>query len=86
MSKANMVVHQNLADRNGKVFCKRTNKIETVGAHCDSCPYLYGSLQGKGVECEWKDVMNEVFVEVESPKDELLRVSSLIDAKILKKG
>ena len=86
-----LVNHFNYMDRNGQIFCKRQNKVRKVAPKykgCDDCPYLFGSLQGIGVECMWEDVppLSPVGLEVRDPQEEFTRVSRLIDEKILKKG
>lgn len=86
-----LVNHFNYMDRNGQIFCKRQDKVRKVAPKykgCDDCPYLFGSLQGIGVECMWEDVppLSPVGLEVRDPQEEFTRVSRLIDEKILKKG
>ena len=86
-----LVNHFNYMDRNGQIFCKRQNKVRKVAPKykgCDDCPYLFGSLQGIGVECMWEDVppLSPIGLEVRDPQEEFTRVSRLIDEKILKKG
>ena len=86
-----MVNHFNYMDRNGQIFCKRQDKVRKVAPKykgCDDCPYLFGSLQGIGVECMWEDVppLSPVGLEVRDPQEEFTRVSRLIDEKILRKG
>lgn len=54
-----LVNHFNYMDRNGQIFCKRQDKVRKVAPKykgCDDCPYLFGSLQGMGVECMWARV------------------------------
>ncbi len=86
-----LVNHFNYMDRNGQIFCKRQDKVRKVAPKykgCDDCPYLFGSLQGMGVECMWEDVppLSPIGLEVRDPQEEFTRVSRLIDEKILKKG
>ena len=86
-----LVNHFNYMDRNGQIFCKRQDKVRKVAPKykgCDDCPYLFGSLQGIGVECMWEDVppLSPIGLEVRDPQEEFTRVSRLIDEKILKKG
>ena len=86
-----LVNHFNYMDRNGQIFCKRQNKVRKVAPKykgCDDCPYLFGSLQGIGVECMWEDVppLSPIGLEVRDPQEEFTRVSRLIDEKILRKG
>ena len=47
-----LVNHFNYMDKNGRIFCKRQDKIRKLAPEykgCDDCPYLFGSLQGMGV-------------------------------------
>ena len=86
-----LVNHFNYMDGNGRIFCKRQDKVRKVAPKykgCDDCPYLFGSLQGIGVECRWEDVppLSPVGLEVRDPQEEFTRVSRLIDEKILRKG
>lgn len=85
------VNHFNYMTRNGRIFCKRKDKVRKVAPEykdCNNCPYLFGSLQGMGVECMWEDVppLSPVGLEVRNPQEEFMRVTQLIDMKILKKG
>ena len=86
-----LVNHFNYMDGNGRIFCKRQDKVYKVAPKykgCDDCPYLFGSLQGIGVECMWEDVppLSPIGLEVRDPQEEFTRVSRLIDEKFLKKG
>lgn len=85
------VNHFNYVTKSGKVFCKRQNRVRKITPEykgCDKCPYLFGSLQGQGVECMWEDIKpdspfgNYVY----DPQEEYLRVSELITNGILEKG
>lgn len=73
-----------------KIFCKRRHAvIEPMETDCDDCPYLAGFMQGHGHECAWEDVINHgdtKDINWEDRDKELLRVSKLIDEKIIKKG
>lgn len=83
------VHHNYVTEENGySVFCKKLHKVTHINFDaCDKCPYLEGSLQGNGVECYWNDPdANGVFMTVNDPKKELMRVSKLIDEGKLKKG
>lgn len=81
-------IHLNYMTEDKKVFCKKENKVVTINVdRCDECPYMVGSLQGDGVECFWDDPeAKSVYMDVENPQKELLRVSKLIDNKKIKKG
>lgn len=86
-----MVNHFNYMTKGGEIFCKRLDKVRKVAPEykgCDDCPYLFGSLQGMGVECMWEDVppLSPVGLEVRDPQEEFTRVSRLIGEKVLKKG
>lgn len=76
--------HQNFSTEEGKVYCKKLNKIVNLDNNlgvCSSCEYLVGSLQGDGVECAWDDgSSNSPIVGVTNPEKELLRVSKLKDS------
>ena len=79
-------IHQNYFDKKGQVFCKKQNKLISSMSPCDTCDYCVGCLQGDGVECLWQDNINQPIIRVEDPTYELMRVSKLIDAGIIKKG
>lgn len=82
-------IHQNVVTDENKIYCKRAHKVVDFDANipnCDTCPYFYGSLQGNGVECVWKDQTPASVFTVEEPNKELLRVSKLLDKKIVEKG
>lgn len=84
------VNHFNYTDTHGKIFCKRQGKVRKLSVNlCSDCPYLFGSLQGQGVECMWEDIVpppSPCGYYVQDPQEEFVRVSGLIDEKILKKG
>ena len=85
------VNHFNYMTKDGKVFCKRQDRVRKIPPEykdCDKCPYLFGSLQGQGVECIWEDIKPDSLFGhyVYDPQEEYLRVSELIDKGILKKG
>ena len=85
------VNHFNYMTKDGKVFCKRLGKVWKIAPEykdCDKCPYLFGSLQGQGVECIWKDIKpaSPCGHYVYDPQEECLRVSELITNGILEKG
>jgi hypothetical protein len=52
-------------------------------AVCSKCPYINGSLQGEGVECCWKDNVNDYLLSVHDPESEQQRVSNLINKGII---
>lgn len=91
MPKKEMVNHFNYLDEFGNIFCKRQDKVLTIASNyndCNDCPYLFGSLQGQGVECKWEDIpaSSSCGRYVNDPQEELARVSNLIEDKIIKKG
>lgn len=83
------VNHLNRPDDKGRVYCKKLNKIRTMDAQfwdvCTTCPMFSGTVQGEGVECTWDEPADYYSVKVFDPKEELLRVSKLIDQGVLKK-
>ena len=79
------VEHYNHFDKNGRVYCRRLNKIIDSLKDCYACPLVSGSLQGYGVECTWDDYQPLSPINVNNPKTELLRVSKLIDEGKLEK-
>lgn len=86
-----LVNHFNYMNGNGRIFCKRQDKVRKVAPEykdCDKCPYLFGSLQGQGVECMWEDIKPDSPCGhyVYDPQEECLRVSKLISNGILEKG
>lgn len=89
--KKEVVNHFNYLDENGNIFCKRQDKVLTIASNynnCNDCPYLFGSLQGQGVECKWEDIPapSPCGRYVYDPQEELVRISKLIEDKIIKKG
>lgn len=90
IKKIEQVNHLNYPDEKGKVFCRRFHKIRKMDLdgkfwnECVNCKMLAGSVQGEGVECLWNDEGDYVY-RCYDPKEELLRVSKLIDKKVLKK-
>lgn len=82
-----VVNHQNYYDNNGKIYCKKEHKVMNQDIDkCSVCDYCSGSLQGEGVECSWEDNVDLAIVSPDSPEEELMRVSLLIDSGVLKKG
>lgn len=74
-----------------EIFCKRQHKItEPDFDDCDKCPYFAGTAMGHGIECKWEDVidvkLDEKVIQHSQVRDELRRVSKLIDDGVLKKG
>lgn len=88
--KLPQVVHLNHFDENVKVFCKKKDRVVTLDnsqTHdCSSCQYLFGLLQGAGVECQWPDECDYDAINVKDPYKECRRVRSLIKKGKLKKG
>ena len=90
MAQLKPVIHQNFISPNEQtVFCKKKHKIvklSTNQKYCNECPYLYGLLQGNGVECAWIDLSEEPFMGIDNPQREFERVDCLVKNKILQKG
>lgn len=72
----------------GKIFCKREDKLKDNDnlETCSDCPYLFGSLQGEGVECSWNDVTPYSNHYVNNPREEKKRVNTLIKKGVISKG
>lgn len=73
-----------------KIYCRKNHKIMVPQeSDCTKCDFYYGSMQGNGLECIWEDYTDSdspmVFIKSSEKEKELLRVSKLIDKKILKK-
>ncbi len=82
---------ENFGSEDRKVFCKKLHTItEPKESDCSKCPYFNGWMMGNGHECVWDDVVENGqimrVVEHRDAKKEMMRVSKLIDAGILKKG
>lgn len=76
-----------------EVFCKREHKIVNAVKNankCINCPYFGGYGEGDHIECIWKDTLPGAGAtknyNYPAAKDELFRVSGLIDEKQLQKG
>lgn len=74
-----------------EIFCKKLHKItEPDAKQCESCPYLAGWMMGHGIECKWEDVidinLDEKVIPHDKRKEEMLRVSKLIDEGVIKKN
>ena len=54
--KLRLVDHLNYFNPNGKVFCKKKDKVVTLdktqASDCVKCQYEFGFLQGEGIECQ----------------------------------
>ena len=82
------VNHINYPNKRGEIYCRSTNKIMKMSStKCESCPLLAGSAQGEGVECYYYDAIFKGDTEplINSPEDELLRISKLIDQHVIDK-
>ena len=90
MSELKPVVHQNFVLSDGQnLFCKKRHKVVNLkknSKYCSECPYLYGLLQGEGVECAWMDIFEEPFMCIDNPQKEFDRVDGLVNKKILTRG
>lgn len=75
-----------------EIFCKKEHKLKSVNLDdCEKCPYFVTAGQGDVVICQWEDVLpagdyDTKVIHNSDSKDELFRVSQLIDSGILKKG
>lgn len=95
--KTGMVQHVNLVSgweqpKQHEIFCKKIHGLKSVDIKdCEKCPYFVGSGRSDAVVCKWEDTLanggydTKVIMRSEA-KDELLRVSSLIDQGVIKKG
>lgn len=54
--KLRLVDHLNYIDQKGKVFCKKKDRVVTLdesqASDCEKCQYVFGFLQGDGIECQ----------------------------------
>jgi hypothetical protein len=77
------VIHQNFFTNNGKIFCKKLNKVIDMDINnCDDCEMCVGSLQGAGVECLWEDEDKHYpIMAVTDPVKEQMRVAKSSDIK-----
>ena len=79
------VIHQNfvIPENSYKIYCHKTHRIERLNIdRCNKCEMCFGSLQGMGVECKWKDVdENYPIYSVNNPNAEKKRVDSLFGKK-----
>ena len=73
-----------------EIYCREKHKlcVPTMD-DCLNCPMFRGTAQGEGLECEWEDeppykgVVK--IINWRDRKQEMLRVSKLIDDKVIKK-
>lgn len=72
------VIHQNFLTIDGKIFCKRLDKVTDLNVNrCNTCKMCLGSLQGAGVECIWEDEdKNYPIMAVNDPEKEKKRVEN----------
>lgn len=88
--KLRLVDHLNYFNPNGKVFCKKKDKVVTLdktqASCCENCQYEFGFLQGEGIECQWLDEFEFGDMYIEDPYKECKRVLALIKQGKLKKG
>lgn len=89
-----MILHLNSIKDTTKsgmeVYCRKANKVLVPSYDdCMSCPYFHGAGSGTMIECEWEDVpplTGDIRrVDWIDRKREQLRVSKLIDDKVIKK-
>lgn len=95
--KTGMVNHVNLITgwehpKQHEIFCKRDHKVKSVNLEdCEGCPYFVTAGQMDAITCQWEDTLAAgdyatKVIQRSDAQDELLRVSSMIDAGVLKKG
>lgn len=76
--KLRLVDHLNYFDKNGKVFCKKKDRVvtldETQASDCEKCQYVFGFLQGDGIECQWPDEFEFGDMYIKNPYKECKRV------------
>jgi hypothetical protein len=61
----NLVNHVNIADSEGKVYCRKRKAVVElddyhIENHCAGCDMFAGMAQGEGVECEWTDLREDI--------------------------
>ena len=83
------IMHNNYSNRD--VYCRRIHQVEDIKKlDCPKCRYFSGYLLGKGVQCYWEDYSPveelERNIPYEDRNKELLRVSHLIDLKVISKS
>ena len=88
-------INQSLADypeSDREIYCKRLHTIkEPDEEDCLNCPYFGGMGQGTAHECVWEepvDISSELirYIPHEDRQKEMLRVSQMIDARVIQKG
>lgn len=73
-----------------EIYCRKKHKlcVPTMD-DCLNCSMFRGTGQGEAIECEWEDTIpykgDVKLINWYDRKQEMLRVSKLIDDKILKK-
>ncbi|MCM1216810.1 MAG: hypothetical protein NC548_20105 [Lachnospiraceae bacterium] len=89
-----MILHLNsikdMTQSGKEIYCRKVNSLKVpTYQDCMSCPYFHGMGSGTMIECEWEDeppLMGDIRrVNWDDRKHELLRVSKLIDDKVIKK-
>lgn len=73
-----------------EIYCRKSHQIKIPSYDdCMSCPYFHGAGAGNMIECEWDDlppIQGDIRrVNWVDRNRELLRVSKLIDDKVIKK-
>ena len=88
------ILHVNFIKDNSEsgleIYCRKKHKLCTpLIEDCTNCSMYRGSGQGEALECEWEDIPpyrgNIRLIDWFDRKQELLRISKLIDDNILKK-
>lgn len=84
--KLNTITHINHPDCNGKVYCRKKNKIiEIDSTACKLCKGLRNILNDNTVECCWKDYapFDLDSFQVTNPSEEYQRVNWLIEKQFI---
>lgn len=73
-----------------ELYCRKKHKLCIPSMEdCMSCAMFRGAGQGEAIECEWEDIPpykgNVRLIDWFDRKQELLRISKLIDDGVIKK-
>jgi len=77
------VIHNLYVGENGELYCIKQNRIINIydeGYPCSDCEFCFGSLQGEGVECKYRDIhlLDEKVVRIHDMKKEEERVNTYL--------
>lgn len=78
--------HINYPDQNGKIYCRKRNKLVDIGTtSCMLCKGLRSMLNDNSIACCWMDILpeNENMFTVLNPAEEYHRVNWLIDKQLI---